>query len=111
MIEVRHMAKVDLRGVSVDVKALILNMYSYTSRTGEIFSNYTYADGIAYLPPKLDKLKVVAELLNRKLVDHRSEGSPIGEPFVLNKDFLSGDTKVNLLMNSLRNSKITVLLL
>lgn len=85
-IQLRHLAKVSLPN-DPSVKALILNMYSYTTKNGDVYSNYIYKDNVAYLPPNLEKLKKVASLLDREIADQRSKGSPLGEPFVLSEEF------------------------
>lgn len=87
MIELRNIARVKLPD-DPSLKALILGMYSYTnSYTGESFCNYIYKDGVVYLPPNVSKLEVVAGLLGEEIVDCRSVGAPLKEPFVLRDEF------------------------
>lgn len=94
-IVVRHLAKIDLRGVSVDTKSLILGLYSYSNKyTGESFTNYIYKDGICYLPPNMEKLQMVASLLDETIVDERSKGAPLNSPFVLQEGFKLRDYQV-----------------
>jgi len=93
LIEVRHVARVQLPE-DENVKALILNLFAYTSRNGESFHNYSYKDGVAYFPPCLPKLEVVASLLNETVVDNRSHGQTISSPFILNPEFTLRDYQV-----------------
>lgn len=85
MIEVKHAAKVCLPDELS--KALVLNMFAYTNKQGKTFFNYTYDKGVAYLPPAMPKLKVIAGLLGTGIEDSRSEGESLSSPFVLSDGF------------------------
>ena len=104
IIEVRNAAKVVLPDDEA-LKGVILNMFSYVSRTGEVFYNYVYKDGVVYLPPSMHKLEIVAGLLGSTIVDCRSSGEKLSTPFVLNPEFKFRDYQVepaNHLLNHVR---------
>jgi superfamily II DNA or RNA helicase len=71
-IVLRHMAKVF---APKDKLLDILDLYSYVGFGDAEYNTYVYAgNGIIYLPPNIEKLKVVAKILNTTIEDQRSEG-------------------------------------
>jgi len=83
-IILRNLAKVSLTD---NHKLEVLKMYSHESRSGDSVQNYLYKEGTAYLPLNPTKLKLVSRLTGQELVDERSSGRPLKEPFVLNPAF------------------------
>lgn len=85
-IVLKHVAKVD--NVPQELKQQIAELYSYQhGKTEETVVNYIYKRGTFYLPPNLHKLQIVASLLDREIIDRRSEGLPLTQPFTLSDAF------------------------
>ena len=83
-ILIRNLARVELQD---STKLEVLKMYSHENRNGEVIQNYIYRDGVAFLPLNSTKLKMVSVLTGQELVDERSKGAGLKEPFVLNAGF------------------------
>jgi len=83
-ILLRNLARVELQD---STKLEVLKMYSHENRNGEVIQNYIYRDGVAFLPLNATKLGLVSVLTGQELVDERSEGAGLKEPFVLNPVF------------------------
>lgn len=83
-ILLRNMARVELPD---DKRTEVLKMYCHENRNGDVIQNYRYKDGVAYLPLNRPKLEVVASILGQEIVDERSLGAPLKEPFSLKSDF------------------------
>lgn len=85
-IIIRNMAKVVL---PEEHRLPILKMYSYQGYGDKDLITYSYdsKSGTALLPLNMDKLRVVAGLLGEELVNERSKGAPLKEPFTLQPGF------------------------
>lgn len=89
-IVIRNLARVELQD---EHKLDVLKMYSHEKRKlreddeAEVLCNYVYRNDVAYLPLNATKLKLVSILTGQELVDERSEGLLLKEPFVLNPGF------------------------
>lgn len=82
MIVLRNMAKLP-KIEDKDLLLKIAQLYSYESKSGDVINNWMFADGHLYLPPNMNKLQQVAELLDETIVDERTTGKPLKEPFVM----------------------------
>ncbi len=92
-IIIRNMARVK---VPEDKLAQVLRRYLYEGRNGERLKNYKYtpSNGYAYLPLNPEKLRQVASELNMDMIDERSEGLAISQPFVVKDSFKFRDYQV-----------------
>jgi superfamily II DNA or RNA helicase len=69
------------------LRSQVLNLFAYQGSDGREYATFQYANGVAYLPPNLEKLQQVAALLGEELLDSRSHGAPLSEPFKLSPAF------------------------
>lgn len=92
-IIIRNMARVK---VPEDKLAQVLRMYLYEGRDGSRLKNYKYtpSNGYAYLPLNYEKLVQVSQLLDEEIIDERSEGLAISQPFVVKESFKFRDYQV-----------------
>lgn len=92
-IIIRNMARVK---VPEDKLAQVLRMYLYEGRDGSRLKNYKYtpSNGYAYLPLNYEKLVQVSQLLGEEIIDERSEGLAISQPFVVKESFKFRDYQV-----------------
>lgn len=92
-IVIRNMARVK---VPEEKLAQVLRMYLYEGRDGSKLKNYKYtpSNGYAYLPLNYAKLEEVAQLLGEDIIDERSEGLAISQPFVVKDSFKFRDYQV-----------------
>ena len=84
MIVLRNMAKLP-KIEDKDLLLKIAQLYSYESKSGDVINNWMFADGHLYLPPNMNKLQQVAELLDETIVDERTTGKPLKEPFEIGR--------------------------
>lgn len=92
-IIIRNMARVK---VPEDKLSTVLRMYLYEGRDGSRLKNYKYtpSNGYVYLPLNYEKLVQVANLLEEEIIDERSEGLAISQPFIVKDSFKFRDYQV-----------------
>jgi len=92
-IVLRNMAEIE--NVPKEHLLEICQMYSYTSKDGStVLTNFQYKGGKLLLPPNTVKLQKVADILGTDIVDKRTKGKPLKEPFTLKDTFNLRDYQV-----------------
>jgi superfamily II DNA or RNA helicase len=108
-IILKNMAQVN---IPEDLREQVLKMFIHFNKHAEHIRTYRYKDGVAYLPPSIAKLRLVASMLDTDIEDQRSEGGEVTSVFTQNPMFTFREHQIDAaqtLLNRVKKENYMVL--